>query len=359
MVPQRNKEKGTHKNMGKQMSSSTHYYGLDLLRSISAVCILLYHYTYRFCEHEVFSPGRGISWIGFKYGCCAIVTFFLLSGIFAEYDISNNRTVKSFFLRKFFRLYPTFWLSIIITTVCEYLLFPQALVSIKDMLLNLTMIPGILGAKPVDGAYWTLQYEIIFCISIGIIKWFNTKVKRDISSLVFLLWTFISIVLFFATKYTSSGVVSGLVVISLAEYIGCFISGLMIARLLKDNKNVLSWVTLGFALSSSAVWLGKMQLYFLLGSMMISAYVLINKKSLLNRNCRINRIIMYFAGCTYPLYLIHQYVGYSILNYSVMHGFNSEMIIIVPIAIVLIVSITIYCLFENKLIKSVSRKCGV
>ena len=61
MVPQRNKEKGTHKNMGKQMSSRTHYYGLDWLRGISAVCILLYHYTYRFCEHEVFSPGGGVS----------------------------------------------------------------------------------------------------------------------------------------------------------------------------------------------------------------------------------------------------------------------------------------------------------
>ena len=227
------------------------------------------------------------------------------------------------------------------------------------MLLNLTMIPGILGAKPVDGAYWTLQYEIIFCISIGIIKWLNTKVKRDISSLVFLLWTFISIVLFFATKYTSSSVVSGLVVISLAEYIGCFIAGLMIARLLKDNKNVLSWVTLGFALSSSAVWLGKMQLYFLLGSMMISAYVLVNQKSLINRNCGINRIAMHFAGCTYPLYLIHQYVGYCLLRYCVIHGFRSEIVIVVPIALVLIISILVYYIFENKLVKSVSRKCGV
>lgn len=39
-------------------------------------------------------------------------------------------------------------------------------VTLKQVLVNLTMVPLLLGQQPVDGVYWTLLYEVLFYVAV-------------------------------------------------------------------------------------------------------------------------------------------------------------------------------------------------
>lgn len=50
------------------------------------------------------------------------------------------------------------------------IMMPERLRSVKDIVLNFTMFPGLLGAQSVDGVYWTLQVEMIFYLLLSAIS---------------------------------------------------------------------------------------------------------------------------------------------------------------------------------------------
>jgi peptidoglycan/LPS O-acetylase OafA/YrhL len=94
-------------------------------------------------------------------GAMAVVTFFLLSGFLSDFYGNEERPIK-YILKRFLRLYPGFIIGLILTSTFSFLFLKDAFVGWFDILLNFTMLPGLFGANPVDGVYWTLQYEIIF-----------------------------------------------------------------------------------------------------------------------------------------------------------------------------------------------------
>ena len=122
---------------------------LDYLRGISALLVLLFHYTKRYdmlFGHTVDYP------VMVNRGSFAVLMFFLLSGYLTFKGLPKYNP-GSFIKNRFFRLFPTYWLCLIITMIVVSLSLPELAVSIKDFLMNLTMLPMYLGAKYVDGAY--------------------------------------------------------------------------------------------------------------------------------------------------------------------------------------------------------------
>lgn len=335
-----------------------HYYGLDWLRCISCILIVLYHYTYRFQNHEVFSISN-IEWKGIPFGSCAIITFFLLSGILAENDLNNRRNISEFIKGKFWRLYPTFWLAMCITLFIEFWLYPQALVSFKDILANLSMLPGILGASPIDGAYWTLQYELIFYMIIVVFKVIDTIFKKNYINQLLLVWSILSVIIYGVSRNCNGIVLSITIIFTLAEYGGAFISGLVIMRIVNKPDNIMLWLTLIIAIVSGFLWMGQTQFLFLIGGIVICFICLFNPKLIINRDTKVNRFIAKFSAVTYPMYLLHQNIGYCIMITLIAMGFKTEWIVIIPIVFVIFIAMIIHMYFENHLIvwiKKVGRK---
>ncbi len=98
----------------------------------------------------------------FDFGRIGVVCFFLISGFVIPYSFpSGAAAVKSFAIRRFFRLFPAYWLSILaaifVYRICEGKEF-----SLVEVLANLTMIQGFLGVGHIQGLYWTLQVELVF-----------------------------------------------------------------------------------------------------------------------------------------------------------------------------------------------------
>ncbi|KFF03088.1 acyltransferase [Chryseobacterium luteum] len=97
--------------------SSERLYGLDHLRALAILLVLMYHY--RAFEH----PGW-IDAIG-KFGWTGVDLFFVLSGflisgqLFKEIEKNGSISLKTFFTKRFFRIIPPYFF-----TLALYFLFP-------------------------------------------------------------------------------------------------------------------------------------------------------------------------------------------------------------------------------------------
>jgi peptidoglycan/LPS O-acetylase OafA/YrhL len=117
---------------------------LDSLRGLAALLVFASHaggaydtHLYNAMQHT------------FDLGQVGVVIFFLTSGWIIPQSIGRGWRV--FWARRFFRLYPLYWVNI--------LLLGGAL---PVVLINLTMLQGFLGVPHINSAAWTLTVELAF-----------------------------------------------------------------------------------------------------------------------------------------------------------------------------------------------------
>jgi peptidoglycan/LPS O-acetylase OafA/YrhL len=105
-------------------------------------------------------PNRWLTpWIqGYlDFGKIGVAVFFLISGfvIPASLAKADPHLLRHFAISRCFRLYPAYWLSILLALGTMSWTVPQ-------LLCNLTMLQGFLGVPDLLGIYWTLQIELAF-----------------------------------------------------------------------------------------------------------------------------------------------------------------------------------------------------
>jgi len=133
---------------------------LDVARGVAAFFVLLEHGL------GVFFPGFR-TWSAhhqFSLGRCGVVLFLVVSGFIIPKSLEQSGSQAAFWLRRFFRLFPAYWLSIALAfAVAEIgLARPQLPVGeTADWLLNLTMLQGFFNRPHVWGVFWTLQLELV------------------------------------------------------------------------------------------------------------------------------------------------------------------------------------------------------
>lgn len=133
-----------------------------MLRGLAALSVAAYHFTQ---IPPLFLHGQAfpVFWIGLR----GVAVFFVLSGfviLATAYRVADRR---AFVLARFWRLYPTFLVCMLLTTAFVFLFGlpkPRAL----DWVLNLTMFPGWFGATYLDVPYWTLGFEIAFYAVVAV-----------------------------------------------------------------------------------------------------------------------------------------------------------------------------------------------
>lgn len=105
------------KNMAADHHSSERLYGLDHLRALAILLVLMYHY--RAFKHPVWIETVG------KFGWTGVDLFFVLSGflisgqLFKEIEKSGSISLKTFFTKRFFRIIPSYFF-----TLFMYFAFP-------------------------------------------------------------------------------------------------------------------------------------------------------------------------------------------------------------------------------------------
>lgn len=331
------------------MGNKRHFIVIDLIRGISAILIVLYHYTYRYNENEyILKSGDTFDWpIQIWWGCGAVTTFFMLSGfltsnLFCNHTFGLKQTGK-YVTNRFWRLYPTFWCAVLLTTLAMTFLMDQAVVSAKDLILNLTMLPSVLGARSVDGAYWTMQLEIFFSLIVGVALFMPRKYRVKV---LLPLWI-VSCIVYNCMSYNPDGICWKLFrLILMPQFAGCFVAGISAYQIIygKRRQSYFCIVLISAVISQTVNFnTGPNTIFFF-----ITVVLLLGSKAIDNmlsgmRN--ILRPLCWIASVSYPLYLTHQMVGIAILKNMRAYGFESEIIILVPITVAFITASVIhYCI---------------
>ncbi|MFN7724728.1 MAG: acyltransferase family protein [Rubrivivax sp.] len=133
---------------------------VDALRGIAALLVVGFHFTTRF--DQTF-PGQLPSNFSVPWGHLGVNLFFSISGFVIFLTLDRARTGMDFVVSRFSRLYPTYWVAIALTFTITHTLGPATItVPVQTAWLNGLMFHGLLGIPSVDGAYWTLEVELLF-----------------------------------------------------------------------------------------------------------------------------------------------------------------------------------------------------
>lgn len=149
------------------MQQHSRFEHIDAMRAVAVLFVVWMHLA----EGLVGIAGsqRWLSTIAelVNFGRIGVVIFFAISGMLIPSSLRNEPgAIRRFVFRRFFRLFPAFWLSVII--------YWTILPGDRDMgqlVANLTMLPWVLGHEPLLGLYWTLETELYFYLACVVIFW--------------------------------------------------------------------------------------------------------------------------------------------------------------------------------------------
>ena len=289
---------------------------LDLVRIFAALSVVLYHYLYRGWVSGGLSDVDFGQYNGtFKYGYLGVQLFFIISGFLVTMS-SEGRSCGQFFLGRVARLYPAYWFCLLVTALFIYLLDDgRFYISALDMLANLTMISKLFGVPFVDGAYWTLIYELVFYFWI-----FVLLLTKACSLLKLLGWLLLFSSIGFALDY--SGYVS---ILYGGAFICYFALGVCFYEYYKGDRSFLLFSIFIVSVALMAIQtvdqavrknanigsdLDPLVCLFIVGGFV--AFFALLSLGLFDR-FRF-RYAALLGGLSYPCYLLHQNVGYIIFN---------------------------------------------
>lgn len=134
---------------------------IDELRGVAAVLVLITHASEIFAPYAA-SAGHSVLLsriaLGIDFGRIGVVLFFIISGFVVAHSLgTRGMTLARFAVRRAFRLFPLFWVSVM---VAAWVAGTDR--SVSTLLANLTMVPALIGFEPLLGVYWTLETELIF-----------------------------------------------------------------------------------------------------------------------------------------------------------------------------------------------------
>ncbi|TXI10303.1 MAG: acyltransferase [Rhizobium sp.] len=134
---------------------------IDSLRGIAALLVVFEHY---FVPLLGGTAGHFIWYYVFEPGKIGVIWFFIISGFVIPFSLKDRPgALRDFAISRFFRLYPTYWLSIAMLLLAAYLA-GVAWPSKRQILANLTMFQTALGVADISSVYWTLFIELVFYI---------------------------------------------------------------------------------------------------------------------------------------------------------------------------------------------------
>jgi peptidoglycan/LPS O-acetylase OafA/YrhL len=138
---------------------------IDALRAVAALLVLWRHVADAYVGLGAGVGGRWLMSVAdsIDVGRIGVVAFFLISGYVIPFSIHPERPapVGTFLIKRFFRIFPAYWLSIPLGAFATCWLWGRPF-GLREFLVNLTLLQDFFGVTPAEGLYWTLLVEWAF-----------------------------------------------------------------------------------------------------------------------------------------------------------------------------------------------------
>lgn len=156
---------------------------IDTIRGVSAMAVVYLHAANLLARQNIASGSLDLAVIHAltkftDIGKVGVIMFFAVSGfVIPQTLMPAPGACRRFFVSRLFRLYPAYWLSIILAVILSIALGSGRL-DISTVLVNLTMLQQFVGFPNAIPVYWTLQIELIFyalCVLLFVIGILHNK----------------------------------------------------------------------------------------------------------------------------------------------------------------------------------------
>jgi peptidoglycan/LPS O-acetylase OafA/YrhL len=289
---------------------------LDSMRGLAAVAVLLFHLTF-WRGDDGQNPFTFLN-MDLKVFHYSVEMFFITSGFVIFMTLEAVTSARQFLVSRVARLYPAYWVSVMVTTVVAYAMerHPPTL---GVFAVNMTMTETFFRTSYVDNSYWTLGVEIQFYILIGLIFALGWLKRIDALCLTFLtLVTIYKLTLVYQSIQAAPWVEE-----SFAEYGSFFIIGVCMYRIRNREASRLTVAIMLLAVLSTA-WGGGHQslspgrLEYFVGTCALTVFMWFA----VNGHFRFLRwrTLVFLGEMSYPLYLVHQRIGVSLMEAFYRHG---------------------------------------
>ena len=287
---------------------------IDLLRFFAAISVVAFHYLFRGPAIGAM-PGYQFPALGewARYGYLGVHLFFMISGFVIAFSV-RGRSAGEFLWSRASRLYPAFWFAIVLTTMVVQLAQAQEYqLHWWQVAANFTMLNHLLGIPPVDGAYWSLYVELHFYSLV----WLMIRLGQQHRELMLLaLWLLVAAV-------WQAFPVWKLELFLAARYAPFFVAGALICRIRVEGSSATLWSLYGLSwlLSlnimvgvSPAVQVPQGDNPTVIAALITAAYFLMAGVGLGLFTWIKGSVVALLGILTYPLYLLHEVIGWVLLN---------------------------------------------
>lgn len=321
---------------------------LDVFRGFAVLMVVLYHYTTRY--NQLYGHTKEDYFLNFNFGNLGVQLFFIISGFVIFKTLERCGSVKEFAYKRAIRLYPIYIIGVVLTylSVTLYQLEGRT-VSLFDAIINLTLIEGLIPGKIeyVDGAYWSLTVELLFYIIMGFMLFVGLVKKIEIPLIA---WLIFSMFIRYLDVNFDHIILTALNYYGILTYCNLFIAGIMFYKLKSHNKPIYHGTILLCLIPEflfSGITDGVMVTVFF-----TLFYALIyGKLSFIN-----SKKLTHLGTISYALYIVHQNLGYIIINFLEKNGFTHEIYILIPIIISVVIAYLITFYLDAPLQKILRKK---
>ncbi|MCV2420635.1 acyltransferase family protein [Paucibacter sp. DJ2R-2] len=309
---------------------------VDALRGLAALAVVLFHYTTQ--HQKLFAPASSASF-AVPWGHLGVNLFFIISGFVIFMTLDRCRQPMDFVVSRFSRLFPSYWLAIALTfTVVSIFGLPGKEVSAWQAAANLLMLHGFAHIPHVDGVYWTLEVEMLFYIAMFTLYRVGclSAVHRAIAALLSIKLIYLACAQFLGVDLP--WILHRTLFLSTAPWFALGICVRQLTQLSADPQAstsalrrriigsvLLALVTIGWGEGWSM-------------TLLAAALATVVYAAAMGRLPPLRlKLLGWLGAISYPLYLLHENIGWVLMNQLQARGLSTDL----SIAVALVFSLTL------------------
>jgi peptidoglycan/LPS O-acetylase OafA/YrhL len=308
---------------------------LDALRGLAALSVVLFHYTTHF--ERTYGHSAPL-WAQVPFGKYGVQLFFAISGFVILTSLERVERARDFLWGRVARLYPAYWAGVALTfTAVSVLGLAGREFGVRTALINLTMFQEFFRVAHVDGVYWTLTVELSFYALVLVLL--STRVLGKVIPL------FIALVVLqtLAELGTRAMGLSDAARFAGRPHLQFFALGVLAFKRRRGEVSLPSELALIGVCFAHELLAGSTASLLVLGGVFGITYAL-STGALAWLTWR---PLVLLGFISYPLYLVHQNIGFILIRRLEAAGWRPEAAIAVALAVALLLATVITHLVEQ------------
>lgn len=270
-----------------------------MLRGLAALAVVVFHYAghcQRYFEGFRFS---------FEYGRYGVQLFFVISGFFIYQTIEKCRSPGEFLLLRCSRLYPVYWVALVLVLGVNWAQNGAGAVWLTGYLVNASMLQSFLGVPDVDVVFWTLAVEMVFYLLMAVL--FATRaLARPVA--VVLVWLCLANLWWWLQGTAEPRSLLQATVDKLLVYSPFFASGMMFYRLHAGHAGHRAGSLAAIGACMLTAWVtGGLEV----GLVALVVIALVGLALCGGLGYLVSPVTLWLGAISYALYLVHRNLGYA------------------------------------------------